>query len=165
MLVTAEAAGDFHEIAERVNSLQTSWKAEVPAKFGSVEEVKPFLGTILKDEAGYVPQEKVVSDVPNVDIPTRSQCLQRVSPWWVMSALQTIPMCQCFNKIFRPQDAENFSTSTMEVKLTEFTSMMKARLRDDGLLRKGASCWSAHQPRVVESPLVMGWSWPGHAPW
>ena len=55
----------FKEIAERVNALGTSWTAAEPAKFESVEDVKPFLGTILKGEEGYVAMAKDISDVPN----------------------------------------------------------------------------------------------------
>jgi cathepsin B len=55
----------FKEIAEHVNALGTSWTAAEPAKFESVEDVKPFLGTILKGEEGYVAMAKDISDVPN----------------------------------------------------------------------------------------------------
>merc|ERR1712137_79324 len=57
------------EIAESVNAAGVSWKAAAPQKFASVEDVKPFLGTILKDEEGYKPMDKEVSEVPNVEIP------------------------------------------------------------------------------------------------
>jgi len=64
------SANEFHEIAERVNSMQTSWKAEAPAKFGSVEEVKPFLGAFLPGDAQY--EEPQVVEIPstNAAVPT-----------------------------------------------------------------------------------------------
>jgi cathepsin B len=68
-LVATASAASFQEIAEHVNSLGTSWTAQEPAKFASVEDVKPFLGTILKHEEGFKAQAKDVSEVPNVDIP------------------------------------------------------------------------------------------------
>merc|ERR1712151_1275431 len=61
--------GSFEDIAARVNSVGASWTAQAPTKFASVEDVKPFLGTILKGEEGYKPMDKEVSEVPNVDIP------------------------------------------------------------------------------------------------
>jgi len=68
-LLTTAIASDLQEIAARVNALETTWKAEAPSKFQDVEDVKAFLGTILKDEEGFVPQEKEISLVPNSDIP------------------------------------------------------------------------------------------------
>jgi len=65
---TAKAM-QLEEIAERVNSLQTTWKAQAPTKFADVEEVKAYLGAVLVGDEGYVPMDKEVSDVPNVDIP------------------------------------------------------------------------------------------------
>merc|ERR1711920_1020804 len=59
----------FHEIAERVNALGSTWQAQTPEKFASVDDVKPFLGTILKGEEGYKAMAKEVSDVPNVEVP------------------------------------------------------------------------------------------------
>jgi len=62
-------SADFSATVERVNGLKTTWTAQVPSKFASEDDVTPFLGTILKDDDRYQAQEKVVSDVPNIDIP------------------------------------------------------------------------------------------------
>jgi len=59
----------LHDIAERVNSLGASWTAQAPERFASVEDVKPFLGTILIGEEGYKAMDKDVSEVPNVEVP------------------------------------------------------------------------------------------------
>jgi cathepsin B len=64
LLVGAQAAS-LEEIADRVNKLGVSWIAQAPAKFANAEDVKPFLGTILKGEEGYVAMDKEVSEVPN----------------------------------------------------------------------------------------------------
>lgn len=63
------AVASFDATVERVNSLKTTWKAESPNRFDDVEDVKRLLGTILANEEGFKAQDKVVSDVPNVDIP------------------------------------------------------------------------------------------------
>jgi len=63
-------AESFAEIAERVNNLGTTWKAAVPEKFASVEDVKPFLGAFLPGDANY--EEPEVMDIPatNAELPT-----------------------------------------------------------------------------------------------
>jgi cathepsin B len=60
----------FEEIAEEINAGSHSWKAAAPSKFGSVEDVKPFLGAFLPGDAQY--EEPEVFDVPatNGDLPT-----------------------------------------------------------------------------------------------
>merc|ERR1712032_263939 len=64
----------FQEIAERVNALGSTWQAQAPEKFASVEDVKPFLGTILKGEEGYKAMAKEVSEVPNSRSLPSSMC-------------------------------------------------------------------------------------------
>jgi len=68
-LVASVVAESFEDIAARVNLLGASWTAQAPTKFSSVEDVKPFLGSILKGDADFKAQAKEVSDVPNVEIP------------------------------------------------------------------------------------------------
>jgi len=65
---TAKAM-DLGEIAEHVNSLETTWKAQAPSKFADLEDVKAHLGTIMIGEEGYVAMDKDISEVPNGAIP------------------------------------------------------------------------------------------------
>jgi len=60
----------LEEIVDRVNSGSHTWKAAVPSKFASVEEVKPFLGAFLPGDEQY--HEPEVVDIPatNADLPT-----------------------------------------------------------------------------------------------
>jgi cathepsin B len=59
----------FEEIVERVNAGSHSWKAAMPSKFGSVDDVKPFLGAFLPGDAQY--EEPEVVDIPatNAEVP------------------------------------------------------------------------------------------------
>jgi len=68
-LAVGAAATSFEEIAARVNAGGASWSAQAPSKFATVEDVKPFLGAILRSDDDFKAQAKEVSDVPNVDIP------------------------------------------------------------------------------------------------
>jgi len=60
-------------MAAHVNSLQTSWQAESPSKFGSFDDVRNYLGAKLSTDEGY---EQVLAPKPddfdsfNGDIPT-----------------------------------------------------------------------------------------------
>jgi len=62
------------EIAAHVNSLQTTWKAEAPSKFESTEDVKSYLGAILKGDADYkeflTPKPEDFDSSINVAVPT-----------------------------------------------------------------------------------------------
>merc|ERR1711904_65351 len=59
------------EMAQHINSLNLSWKAEAPSKFGDFDDVKMLCGTILSHEEGFVPQAvEKEDDGENVDIPT-----------------------------------------------------------------------------------------------
>jgi len=52
--VTAVAASySFEELVEHVNSAQTTWSAEKPSRFGSPDDVKGLLGTIMKGDPRY----------------------------------------------------------------------------------------------------------------
>jgi len=69
-VVGVASANEFHEISERVNSMQTTWKAEAPAKFDSIEEAKPFLGAFLPGDAQYEEPEVVEIPAINAAVPT-----------------------------------------------------------------------------------------------
>jgi len=49
-----EANSAFEDTAAHVNSLGTTWTAEVPSRFGSLDDVKMLLGTIMKGDERYV---------------------------------------------------------------------------------------------------------------
>ena len=51
-IVGASAVG-FEEIVHRVNAASTTWTAEVPSKFGSVDDVKILLGAFRPGDAEY----------------------------------------------------------------------------------------------------------------
>lgn len=62
-------ASSFEEIANRVNALGTSWTAQIPGKFASIDEVKPFLGAFLPGDAEYTEPEVKEVSVNAQDIP------------------------------------------------------------------------------------------------
>jgi cathepsin B len=64
-----EEFGSFQEIADHVNSLGTSWTAAAPTRFGEIEDVKKYLGTVMRGDEAFVEMENDMSEVPNVDIP------------------------------------------------------------------------------------------------
>merc|ERR1719284_2222553 len=66
---TAAASKSFAEIAEEVNSANLGWTAQAPAKFESVEDVKPFLGAFLPGDAQYEEPEVVEIPATNGDLP------------------------------------------------------------------------------------------------
>merc|ERR1712048_360190 len=71
--VVAASPETLEEMAHHVNSLQTSWQAEAPAKFGSFNDVRNYLGAKLSTDEGY---EQVLAPKPDNfdsfsgDIPT-----------------------------------------------------------------------------------------------
>merc|ERR1719329_1256163 len=67
---TAVAAKSFAEIAEEVNSANLGWTAQAPAKFESVEDVKPFLGAFLPGDEQYSEPNVVELPAMNADLPT-----------------------------------------------------------------------------------------------
>lgn len=73
-LATAEAATlavTLEEMANHINSLKVSWKAEAPKKFGDFDDVKMLCGTILPHEEGFRPQAvEKEDDGEDLDIPT-----------------------------------------------------------------------------------------------
>merc|ERR1711879_635958 len=52
-----------------VASMIGASSAQAPSKFSDVDDVRAHLGTILKGEDGFVPQDKEISLVMNADIP------------------------------------------------------------------------------------------------
>merc|ERR1712194_41431 len=62
----------FQSIASRVNAASTTWTAEAPARFQTLEDVKTLCGTILKGDATYKEflDEKTEQEIPNEQIPT-----------------------------------------------------------------------------------------------
>lgn len=60
----------FAEIAEEVNKAGTTWKAEAPSKFRSMEDVKPFLGAFVPGDAEYEAPEVVTIPATNAALPT-----------------------------------------------------------------------------------------------
>merc|ERR1719424_925797 len=68
LLATAAAQG-LDEIAEVVNTGGHSWKAAVPEKFSSVEDVKSYLGAYLPGDAKY--DEPAVAEIAtNAELPS-----------------------------------------------------------------------------------------------
>lgn len=58
------------EMAHHINSLNLSWKAESPNKFGNFDDVKMLCGTILSHEEAFVAQAvEKEDDGENADIP------------------------------------------------------------------------------------------------
>jgi cathepsin B len=68
--INTKSATSFKDIAEHVNSLKTTWTAQEPGKFDSVEDVVPYLGAFLPGDEQY--DEPEVRDFPaiNTEIPT-----------------------------------------------------------------------------------------------
>jgi cathepsin B len=70
-VASSDSPASLEEMADRINSLNLSWKAEAPNKFGDFEDVKMLCGTILPHEDGFVPQAvEKEDDGENADIPT-----------------------------------------------------------------------------------------------
>jgi cathepsin B len=69
LLGAAAETRTLEEIVAHVNSKQSSWVAAVPDKFGSVDEVKPYLGAYLPGDPKY--SAPPVKEIPaaNGDIP------------------------------------------------------------------------------------------------
>merc|ERR1719183_3046258 len=53
ILGAAAESGSLEEIVATVNSKKSSWVAAVPGKFGSVDDVRPYLGAYLPGDAEY----------------------------------------------------------------------------------------------------------------
>jgi len=70
-VVNADSPATLEDMADHINSLNLSWRAEAPKKFGDFDDVKTLCGTILSDKESFVPQA-VERDYEgeNVDIPT-----------------------------------------------------------------------------------------------
>lgn len=68
-LGVAAASGSLEEIVATVNSKQSSWVASVPGKFGSVDDVQPYLGAFLPGDAEYfappVKQVRMGEEIPD----------------------------------------------------------------------------------------------------
>jgi cathepsin B len=64
ILGAAAEHGSLEEIVATVNSKQSSWVAAVPGRFGSVDDVKPYLGAYLPGDAKYFapPVKEVASN-------------------------------------------------------------------------------------------------------
>jgi cathepsin B len=56
------AKGSFDDIVEQVNNGENSWVAQTPSRFGSPEDVMPFLGAFLPSDAEYT--EPDVAEIP-----------------------------------------------------------------------------------------------------
>jgi hypothetical protein len=70
------AASGFEEIVADINNRKTTWTAAVPDKFGSVEDVKPYLGAFLPGDTRYEAppvEEIVVNDVIPDSFDARTQ--------------------------------------------------------------------------------------------
>jgi cathepsin B len=68
ILGAAAEHASLEEIVATVNSKQSSWVAAAPGKFGSVDDVKPYLGAYLPGDAKYfAPPVKEVAS--NAEIP------------------------------------------------------------------------------------------------
>jgi len=53
LMAPLAAATTLEEMAAHINSVQTSWKAEAPSRFGSFDDVKMLLGAKLKGDSDY----------------------------------------------------------------------------------------------------------------
>lgn len=62
----------FEEIVANVNAKATTWTAEAPSRFQSLDDVKMLCGTVLKGDKGYKEFLKMKTDapLPNEQIPT-----------------------------------------------------------------------------------------------
>jgi cathepsin B len=60
----------FAEIATHVNAQATTWTAEVPSRFESMDDVRMLCGTVLKSHKGYKEflEEKTDQEIPNENI-------------------------------------------------------------------------------------------------
>lgn len=64
--IAVTKSASLAEIAERVNAGNYGWKAEAPAKFSSVDDVKPYLGAFLPGDPEYYEadvEEVIVNDI------------------------------------------------------------------------------------------------------
>ena len=69
-VAASESPATLEEMAQHINSLNLSWKAEAPSKFGDFDDVKMLCGTILSHEEGFVAQAvEKEDDGENDDIP------------------------------------------------------------------------------------------------
>ena len=57
-------AAELQRIADEVNAKATSWTAEAPSRFGSLEEVKTLCGTFLKSHPNYRDMNLTTSPLP-----------------------------------------------------------------------------------------------------
>jgi len=70
-MARSEDPATLEEMAQHINSLNLSWKAEAPKKFGDFDDVKMLCGTVLSHEEGFVAQAVAKEDDgQNVEIPT-----------------------------------------------------------------------------------------------
>jgi len=67
----SDSPATLEEMADHINSLSLSWKAEAPNKFGDFDDVKMLCGTILSHEEAFKAQAvEKEDDGANADIPT-----------------------------------------------------------------------------------------------
>jgi hypothetical protein len=64
-VIAVAGAATFEEIVERVNAGKNLWTAAVPERFGSPEDVQPYLGGLLPGQQGYYKPED--ADIPSLN--------------------------------------------------------------------------------------------------
>jgi cathepsin B len=89
------AKQSFEEIVEKVNSGKNLWKAAIPDRFESVEDVKALLGAYLPADKEY--EEPAVAEIPptNADLPDSFDAAENWKECTVIANVRDQSSCGC----------------------------------------------------------------------